>query len=164
MDVKVENGFPGYDELKDRIEKLGIVLPTRGKDISYAEKYKDVWKTATLGKYVPFEVKDVSDSHLASFCEAGVFFGNHLTVPDVGNEYIVGRGESENQFGGPLYVVIIKPDDSYEIRTTDKILGRNISRIQFYLKSMEHDVIIARLGATPLSVHVQDTYDSKFGI
>ncbi|HIQ49750.1 MAG TPA: hypothetical protein EYH56_00995 [Nanoarchaeota archaeon] len=157
MKVKIELGFDRFEELKEKVEKMGIPLPT---DLDYVKKYKEEWKTAYVSKEEPFVIKSVDDRILASFYPKVMYSGHFRSSLKKGKEYIFGREPSFNSLQD-LYYVSIKPNGEYDKRITGTKVSRFVSKIHYYVRDLGNEIEIARLGITPINIKFYDEYKNN---
>ena len=158
-------GFDGFEELEEKVEKMGIPLPT---DLDYVKKYKEEWKTAYVSKEEPFVIESVDDRILASFSQLYpdspekwvMESGEWISPLKEGKEYIFGREPSFSSLQD-LYYVSIKPNGEYDKRITGTQVSPFVSRIHYYVRDLKDEIKIARLGITPINIKFCDEYKSN---
>lgn len=141
-------GFDEFNTLEGKLE--GIPLPV---SLDYVRKYENDWRTAIIEKMSNIEVKEIfTNLELANFYANAMRCGNYIDKlypeGEGGKEYLFGR-EPRNTLLGEVYVV--------EIRNKRKILTQApasslTSRIHFYVKDLNNQIKIARLGKNPLVI------------
>lgn len=147
MKVKIEAGFPEFDRLQ-RILSGTNLLPV---SLDYAMQYKNQWLTAHVKRNDEINVLTLDGNILARFGPNSMTSGNVIDV-GIGKEYLFGR-DSPN-----FKLYCLKVEYPPKKLDTGKFVANDISRIQFYAKTLDDEIKIANLGLNPISI--QD-YTSK---